>query len=236
MASQVPSAIRRAAGSCVRRWWREQELQHHRGRELGRAAEPAFGRVVVALQGADRGPGDVAEACLGVFLAGRAPKRAADGGRVLGQRGGDVPGLAGDAVALITPGLGDAQDQLLEAVAGQVGAGEERLLVRGHEHGHRPAALAGHGLGRGHVHRVDVGALLAVHLDRDRVLVEQGRGGRVLERLVGHHVAPVAGGVADREQDRDVAPGGLLEGRLLSRATSPPGCPRAAAGRGWSSL
>jgi hypothetical protein len=49
------------------------------------------------------------------------------------------------------------------------------------------------------------------------VLVEQrGRLG-VLERLVRHHVAPVAGGVADREHDGDVAPGGLGEGLVAPR-------------------
>src|SRR3546814_16856067 len=36
-----------------------------------------------------------------------------------------------------------------------------------------------------------------------------------LERLVGHHVAPVAGRVADRQQDRDVALAGRRE-RLLT--------------------
>ena len=38
----------------------------------------------------------------------------------------------GDAVALVTPGLRDAEDQLLEAVPGEVGTAEERLLIRGH--------------------------------------------------------------------------------------------------------
>src|SRR5690606_11789498 len=35
-------------------------------------------------------------------------------------------------------------------------------------------------------------------------LVHVGRGFRVLERLALHHVAPVAGGVADRQQDRPI--------------------------------
>ena len=57
---------------------------------------------------------------------------------------------------------------------------------------------------RVHVDRVEVGPLLAVDLDADEVLVHQRRRRGVLERLVLHHVAPVAGGVADREQDRPV--------------------------------
>ena len=64
----------------------------------------------------------------------------------------------------------------LEAVIGlrEVGAGEERFLVGGHHHRHRPAALAGECLGDGHVDFVDVGAFLAVELDRDVVIVEEG--------------------------------------------------------------
>ena len=37
-------------------------------------------------------------------------------------------------------------------------------------------------------------------------LVHEASRFRILERLVRHHMAPVAGGVADREQDRTVAP------------------------------
>ena len=51
-----------------------------------------------------------------------------------------------------------------------------------------------------HVDRVDVGALLAVDLDADVVLVEVAGDLLVLEALLLHHVAPVAGRVADREK------------------------------------
>src|SRR6266511_1102419 len=58
---------------------------------------------------------------------------------------------------------------------------------------------------------VDVRALLAVHLDADEPLVHQRRGLLILERLVRHHVAPVAGGVPHGQQHRHVAPPRLLE-------------------------
>jgi len=48
-------------------------------------------------------------------------------------------------------------------------------------------------LDRAHVDLVDVGPLLAVDLDVDEELVHEARRRLVLERLVGHHVAPVAG-------------------------------------------
>ena len=193
----------------------EQEFEHHRWRELRRAAEPAVRRVVVPAQALHRHVSGLPE------QGAELPLRAAQGGRggrgVLGQRDGHLLGPAGHVVPLVAPGLGDVQHQLPEVIPGVVGAAEERLLLRRHEHRHRPAALAGHGLGRGHVDRVHVGPLLPVHLDRDHVLVEhRGRRG-VLERLVRHHVAPVAGGVAHREHDRDVAAGGLGEGLLAPR-------------------
>ena len=81
---------------------------------------------------------------------------------------------------------------------------EERLALGREEDRHRPAAVAGERDDRVHVERVDVRPLLAVDLDVHEALVHQRRRLVVLERLVLHDVAPVAGGVADREQDRPV--------------------------------
>ena len=88
----------------------------------------------------------------------------------------------------------------------EVGAAEEGgQVVRGEEHRERPAARAPREeLVRHLVDLVEVRALLAVHLDVDEVGVHRLRGGLVLERLVGHDVAPVAGGVANRKEDRTV--------------------------------
>ena len=49
----------------------------------------------------------------------------------------------------------------------EVGAAVERHALRRQEHGHRPAAVPGHGLHGLHVDGVEVGALLAVDLDID---------------------------------------------------------------------
>ncbi len=65
-----------------------------------------------------------------------------------------------------------------------------------------------HGL---HADAVDVGPLLAVDFDVDELLVHDRGGRRVLERLVRHHVAPMARGVADGEEDRLVLPASALE-------------------------
>src|SRR5205823_10662823 len=79
---------------------------------------------------------------------------------------------------------------------------EERLAGRRQEDGQRPAAVTGHRGHRVHVDPVQVRALLTVDLDADEALVHQRRGDVVLEGLVLHDVTPVAGRVADREQDR----------------------------------
>ncbi len=85
-------------------------------------------------------------------------------------------------------------------VFGEIGATPEGLCVGGEEHGERPAALLAERMQRAHIDRVHVGALLAVHLDVDEQLVHHRSGGVVLEALMRHDVAPMAGGIADREQ------------------------------------
>ena len=66
----------------------------------------------------------------------------------------------------------------------------------------QPPAAPRHQRVRRLVDLVDVGPLLAIDLDVDEVLVHRRGDVRILERFVRHHVAPVARGVADREQDR----------------------------------
>ena len=66
----------------------------------------------------------------------------------------------------------------------------------------RPAAGAGRGLHEGHVNLVHVRPFLAIHLDADEMFVEIFCDALALERLAFHHVAPVAGRVADAEEDR----------------------------------
>jgi hypothetical protein len=75
--------------------------------------------------------------------------------------------------------------------------------------------VTGHGLHGVHVDGVDVGPFLAVDLHVDEQVVHDLRRVRVLEGLVGHHVAPVAGRIADREEDRLVGGAGCLE-RLVA--------------------
>ena len=54
--------------------------------------------------------------------------------------------------------------------------------------------------------------LLPVHFNGDKIFVEQLGDFGVLKALPGHHMAPVAGAVADAEKDRLVLLLGFLKG------------------------
>ena len=141
---------------------------------------------------------------------------------LLPQVRGQLPALLDHLVAPGPIRLGDGGQHAGKAghpvpvLGRKVGAAEERLERGGQEDAHRPAAAAGHGLHRGHVDVVQVGALLAVDLDRHEVAVQLLGDGRVLERLVRHDVAPVTGRIADRQEDRLV-----LDLRPLERLSAP---------------
>ena len=99
--------------------------------------------------------------------------------------------------------LGDARQDSREAghtlaiFGREIGPAVEGLAVGCEKRRHGPAAPAGQHLHRVHVDLVEIRALLAIDLDTDEKIVHQGSDLFVLERLVLHHVAPVAGGVAD---------------------------------------
>ena len=134
------------------------------------------------------------------------------GGRIgrggLLERIDQQPRPLGHLLAPIAVEVGDGHEQLREGrhpmprLGWEVGAPEERLALGGEEGSERPAALAGQGHDRVHVDGVHVRPLLAIDLDVDEALVHERRRVRILEGLVRHHVAPVAGRIADREEDR----------------------------------
>jgi hypothetical protein len=88
---------------------------------------------------------------------------------------------------------------------------EEGGAGRGGEDAERPAQLAGEGACLGQITGVDRGVFFPINLDAHHVLVEIVSNGRVAERLSRHDVAPVTGGITDRDENRDVACGGFVE-------------------------
>ncbi len=195
----------------------EQQPDRQAGRELGRAADAAVLRVLDAIVEGDRRadrlrPGDAG-------ARRRAGHGAPDG---LGDR----LGRPGHALRVAPVDLGQVAEQRGEPLRGaaiavvrrEVGPPEERPPVGVEPDAHGPAAVPGERLDGAHVDRVDVGPLLAVHLDGDEVLVQEPRDLQVLEGLLLHHVAPVAGGVAHREEDRAAGAPGLVEGLVAPGA------------------
>ena len=193
----------------------QQHFQRHRLRELGRAARPA---VLVVEVGGQRGIGAVQN------VAG---KRGVAAGQMAGAPHlfGKLPGHPLDFRRAVEVGTGDGLQQPGKAghigpVGGRkVGAAVERLAVGRQKDGHGPAAAAGQQLHRLHIDGVQVGPLFPVDLDVDEVAVHQGGDVVVLEGLALHHMAPVAGGIADAEQD------GLVFGLRPLQRLRPPGIP-----------
>ena len=89
----------------------------------------------------------------------------------------------------------------------EVGAAVEDLACGGQECGQRPPALTGDGLNRALVTGINVGTLVAIHLDARKILVEELAQSGVLVRLTVHDVTPVAPHRADIQQNRPI--GGL---------------------------
>lgn len=76
----------------------------------------------------------------------------------------------------------------------------EGLQVRCQKYGVGPAAAVRHQLGRCHINFVEVRPFFSVHLDVDKPQVHQLGNLQVREHPSLHHMAPVAGGVAYREE------------------------------------
>jgi hypothetical protein len=198
----------RAVGGGLPRGGAEEQAKSDRVGELRCAAEATVDGVVAGAEGGGRRvePGHAR-------IAWSVARR---GGR-LADRPGDLGGLSQRLAPAVVPGVDDRAEHLTETrhaamrIGRPVGAGEERLERGGEEHAHRPPRPAGEELHRLHVDRVDVGAFLAVDLDRDEMGVEEGGDACVLEALVGHHMAPVAGRIPDRQEDRLVLADGAGE-------------------------
>ena len=201
------------AGCEIERTRTQEQLDRRRRRELRRVSEASPGRVVLRAQDADR----VGNEARRERLARRRERRASL------QRLDERRRVLRHLVRALPVRVGDRDQQLAERrqavprLRRVVRAAVERLALRREEDGHRPAALAGDRHHRVHVDRVDVRALLTVDLHAHEELVHQLSRLLVLERLALHHVTPVTGGVADREQDRLLLAPRAGEGLLAPR-------------------
>ena len=96
------------------------------------------------------------------------------------------------------PGINDRREHLVETrhshplTGWPVGPSKKGFSVRCQEDRHRPATPATDHLHGVHVDLVKIRSLLAVYLDRDKMVIERASDRFILEALVLHHVAPVA--------------------------------------------
>ena len=188
------------------------------GGELGRRAEAAPAGIEAGAQLGQGGPEQA--------LAGEVRTGLGLGLGLAGQGRRQVAGIGLEFRALVAPGPDDPLEHLAEpghAEAGrrrEVGAAVEGLEPGGEPDAHGPAAAAGDGLHGAHVEIVQVRPLLPVDLDGDEMVVEHLGHRLILEGLALHDVAPVAGAVADAQEDGPVELAGFGQGQ---GAPGPPG-------------
>ncbi len=139
----------------------------------------------------------------------------------------DPAGGLEDVLPPRPPEMDDLRDEVHQARAaqagfpGEVGGGKEGPPVRRQDDRQGPATGSGHHLAGRHVKMVQVGPLFPVHFDADEGIVQKGRRLLVLEGLMGHDVAPVAGGIADDRKTGRFSPPGPGEGLFTPGDTSP---------------
>ena len=115
--------------------------------------------------------------------------------------------LLQQSISIALPEFGNAFQQRPKAWSSvavmrrEIRAGEEGALIGCQKDGHGPAAAARQGHCGSHVDFVQVGALLPVHFDVHEVTVHHAGDVCIFERLPLHDVAPMAGRVANAEED-----------------------------------
>lgn len=128
------------------------------------------------------------------------------------NRLGDSGGLFNQFIATGVPQLVDSFAKLgetkMSATRGfrKVRAREERFAVGQAKHRHWPTAVTIHGLNSVHVDRINIWSFFAIDLDVDEQSIHEFAGGFVLKRLMGHDMAPMAGRVADGNEDGHISP------------------------------
>ena len=95
---------------------------------------------------------------------------------------------------------------------GKVGSAKEWTPIGSEECGERPSTLSADGLNGSLIPTIHIGALVAIHLDRNIILINELRDLRILVGFAIHYVAPVTPDGTNIEQHRLVLALGLLEG------------------------
>ena len=142
------------------------------------------------------------------------------------QARGEGRGLGQYARMIFFPILGNFLEQGGEArtapsiLRRKISPGKKRFLIGSQEHGHGPATLIPVQRQRGlHVDLIKIGPLFAIDFDADEMLIHDPGDRLVLKRFPLHDMTPMAGGIADGEQNRSI------QLRRLGQGLRSPGIP-----------
>jgi hypothetical protein len=102
---------------------------------------------------------------------------------------------------------------------GEIGSTDKRCELWSKPYAHRPAAAARCCLDESHVNAIHIGSLFTIDFNVHKLAIHDFGGGSIFEGLMRHDVAPVTGGITDREKNGFVFASRFFE-RLL-----PPGKP-----------
>ncbi len=86
----------------------------------------------------------------------------------------------------------------------EISSPDKRFQLGRQPNTHRPAATAGRRLDKRHVNSIDVRTLFAIDLNVHKLAIHDRSDICLFEFLVRHYVAPMTGGISDREEDRFV--------------------------------
>ena len=172
----------------------QQQRRHARLRKLGRIAEPAILFVERLLEQFTRAADDFRcerFVCRRLLTCGEFKAR----GDLVGRRGDFDTALAPDIADLLQHGKEAAAT--VAFVGRKICAAEKRFQFWREKNIQRPAAAARGALHERHVNLVHIRTLLAIHFDAHKMFTQKRADLFVLERFTLHHMAPMAGRVAD---------------------------------------
>ncbi len=131
----------------------------------------------------------------------------------VGELGGILQGFFGVGV----PQSGHILNYAHPLFLGEIGAAIQRAAIRQGDAVEGPASAAGHQLHGSHVYLVHIGPFFSIYLYIDKQAVHHLGHCLVLKALALHDVTPVAGAIADADEQQSVRVAGQLQSLIAPR-------------------
>src|SRR6266446_9486912 len=134
----------------------------------------------------------------------------------------NVRALARDFFAIVLPCFGDSLQNSLESrmtksvFRWEIGSADKRFELWSKPYARGPATAARCCLDESHVNAIHIESFFAIDFNVHKLAIHDFGGGSIFERLVRHDVAPVTGGITDREKD-----GFVFASRFFKRFLAP---------------